>query len=176
MALVIDATVGGATANSFVLKTEMDAYVLTRLNAGAWTGVDAQLAALTEATRQLNVQPWDGSTVTSTQALNWPRQFVTNPDAPAWGTAIDYATTIIPQRVKDATCELALQFLKAGTTDIASLPANDGLIRKRVDVLEKEWADPRVQKEGLERYPLVWNLIAPLLVGGSSINFRTVRT
>jgi len=178
MTLVLDATVGGATANTFVTAAEMTTYLEGRLNASVWTGADAQLPALVEATRELAMQDWIGTTVTSTQALTWPRQYAADPDAPAGGSQIEYATTVVPVRVKNATCELALQFLKAGTTDIAAVDATDGVIEKTVDVLTTIWADPRAQKQGLRKYPMVLRYIRPLLMhgsGGGNGNISLVR-
>lgn len=176
MALVLNATVGGAAANTFVTAAEMTKYVEGRLNAAIWTAADAQLPALVEATHELTMLQWIGTTVTETQALAWPRQYAENPDAPAGGSQIDYATNIIPVRVKHATCELALQFLKAGTTDISGLSATDGILEKTVDVLTTVYADPRAQKQGLRRYPMVMRFIRPLLAnGGSGIVVSTVR-
>lgn len=176
MSLILDATVGGATANTFVTAAEMTTYLEGRLNASVWTAAAAQLPALVEATRELAMLDWIGTTVTSQQALPWPRQYAANPDAPAGGSQIEYATTVIPTRVKDATCELALQFLKAGTTDIAALSATDGIVEKTVDVLTTIWADPRAQKQGLRRYPSVMRYIRPLLAsGGSGVVMSLVR-
>lgn len=167
MALVLNATVGGSAANTFVTAAEMTKYVEGRLNAAIWTAAEAQLPALVEATHELSMLTWIGTTVTSTQALSWPRQYAEDPDAPAGGSTIEYATNIVPVRVKHATCELALQFLKGGTTDIAALPATDGILEKTVDVLTTIYADPRAQKQGLRRYPSVMRFIRPLLLYGS---------
>ena len=168
MALVIDATVGADTANSFVTLSEAATYMEARLNASLWDAAttDTQNRALVEATRELCGQQWAGTPVTSTQALQWPRQWVANPDAPSWGYAVFYTTTEIPARVKDATCELAFQFVKMGTTDLAALPSTYGLIENTVDVLTKRWADSRAQKLGLERFPRVMDRIRPLVIGG----------
>jgi hypothetical protein len=167
MALVLNATVGGAAANTFATAAEMTTYLEGRLNSSIWTGADAQLPALVEATHELSMQQWIGTTVTSTQALPWPRQYAADPDAPAGGSLIEYATNIIPVRIKHATCELALQFLKAGTVDISGLTVTDGILEKTVDVLTTIYADPRSQKQGLRRYPMVMRFIRPLLVSGS---------
>ena len=167
MSITIVATVGSATANSFVTEAEAIAYVATRLNASSWTTVtgatctETEKAALIESTRELSALAWKGQRVDSTQVLSWPRQWVENPDSPvgAWDF---YATTVIPQRVKDAQCELALEFLKAGTTDVAALPSSDGVIQKTVDVLTTIWAEPHARVKGLARYPRVLALLRPL--------------
>ena len=168
MAPTIVATVGSASANSFVTLSEMTAYCDARLNASIWTEADAQVAALVEATRELSLLTYVGSRVTATQKLSWPRDYAPNPDAP-WVELIGdallsyFADTVIPQRVKDATCELALQFLIAGTTDLASADANEGVIRKKVDVLETEWESASSRASGLSRFPRVLAMIGPML-------------
>jgi hypothetical protein len=144
------ATAGASTANSFVTVSECDTYCDARLNASAWTGEsdeDQKARALIDATRELNVHRYKGASATDTQALVRPRQWALDPDA-AWPDTTYFSTTEIPQRVKDACCELALQFLIAGTTDLAALDATQGVIRKRVDVLETEWAKPYERPQG----------------------------
>ena len=150
----------------------MTAYCEGRLNASVWVASAAQEPALVESARELSALNWQGLTVSETQALNWPRQYVCDVDSPS---GLYFATTIIPQRVKDAACELALQFLKAGTTDIAAMPTTEGVIEKTVDVLTTRWADPRAQKVGLRRYPSVWRTIQPLLLSAGGIVVPLVR-
>ena len=180
MPITIVATAGSATANAFVTAAEMTSYCDARLNATAWTGADAQLPALVEATRDISLLDFVGSRTDATQALSWPRAYAPDPDAPSVltdpativlsdGPPYYFADDEIPQRVKDATCELALQYLKLGTTDAASLPTNQGVIRKKVDVLETEWARPQDQPVGLARWPRVMAYLAPLLRGVSGL-------
>jgi hypothetical protein len=184
--ITITATPGSATANSFVTAAEMTAYCDARLNASIWTAADAQLPALVEATRDLSLLDYEAERTDDVQALSWPRQYAINPDAPTGsadptipvlidGLPVYFADDEIPQRVKDATCELALQYLKLGTTDAAALPSSDGVIRERVDVLETEWADPAKRAVGLARWPRVIAFIAPLLAtqGGGLDIVRT---
>jgi hypothetical protein len=111
-------TVGAATANSFVSLDDADEYLDARLNASAWNDEDDEdqkVRALIEATRELTVLAWEGSRTTTTQKLAWPRQYATDPDKPNPSQLGDIALLYfdddeIPQRVKDATCELALEF------------------------------------------------------------------
>lgn len=168
MSITIVATVGSASANSFITEAEAIAYVATRLNAGSWTTVsgatctETEKAALIESTRELSALVWKGQRVDSTQVLAWPRQWVENPDSPtgAWDF---YATTVIPQRVKDACAELAFQFIKAGTTDLAAVDPNAGVIEKTVDVLTTRWDGYRKPTSLLGRFPSVSRSIKPLL-------------
>jgi len=162
MALVLDASVGASTANTFVTAAEMTTYCEGRLNATAWSATAAQEPALVEATRELSMLRWKGSTASETQSLAWPRLYVQNPDSSAGN---DFDSGVIPQRVKDATCDLALQFLRAGTTDISIMPSTEGVIEKTVDVLTTRYASPREQKTGLRRFPSVYRFISPMLAG-----------
>jgi hypothetical protein len=65
--------------------------------------------------------------------------------------------TTIPQRLKDAQCELALRAL-AG--DLAA-DGESNIIREKVDVLETEYAPNTVK--GKVVYPLVDSLLSDLL-------------
>lgn len=167
MTFAIDATPGSATANSFVTSAEMTSYCEARLNASVWTGAAAQLPALAEATRDISLMGFAGMRATSTQALDWPRIFAPNPDSPFYP---DYfASTVVPQRVKDATCELALQYLKLGTTDLAAIPDTQYVIEKTVDVLTTRYAEPYQRPKGLARFPRVMEFLRPLLSYRSSL-------
>lgn len=162
MAVAVIAVPSADNANSYIDVAAFDAYCNDRLNATAGTSAteDDKGRAVIEATRELDVLLWHGRRKTDTQSLSWPRQGVKNPDAPH---GADFPSNVIPKRVQEATAELALQFLKAGASDIASLDPNAGVIRKRVDVLETEWAAPQQRKQGLARFPRVAQLIAPLI-------------
>ena len=173
MAVVITATVGSASANSFITLAEASSFMEARLNSSLWDAAttDSQNRSLVEATRELSAREWAGIRVDDTQALSWPRSWVVNPDS---SVNAYYATTIVPQRVKDATAELAFQFIKSGTTDVASLDPNIGIIEKTVDVLTTRYAEPYFRAQGLERFPSVMRYIRPLLMG-SGINVPLIR-
>lgn len=158
MTISLNATVGSASANSFVTEAEADAYLEARPNSGAWTGTTTKQQALIQSTRLLSALTWQGTRVDATQALSWPRQWVQDLDAPV-GTTY-FATTVVPQWLKDATCELALEVLKAGTTDLFALPSTEGVIQKTVGPLTTVYADPTLRKTELRRYPMVWQLIS----------------
>lgn len=176
MAITITATAGSASANSFVTEAEVIAYMAARLNASTWdtvTGVDCtetEKAALVEATRELSNRNWKGLRVDDTQALSFPRQYCPNPDSSIgdW-----YATTVIPQRIKDACCELAFQFVKAGTTDVAAEDSKWGVSSQTVDVIGTSY-EAHMRSRGLARYPRIMALISPLLEG-VGLTARVVR-
>lgn len=172
MTITITATVGSATANSFCTETEFVNYAAVRLNVPSGTTVsgttcsDNEKKALIEATRELSHLTWQGYRVDDTQVLAWPRSYCTDPDAPITDPPASYpyyATTVIPTRVKDATVELALEFLKAGTTDLAVADPNAGVIESTVDVLTTRWASASAHPTGWARFPRIVALIAPML-------------
>lgn len=168
MPVTLDPTPGGASANTFVSLAEATAYLGNRLNSGAWTAAspDDQSRALIEATRKISTMIWQGSRATDTQALSWPRFLAPNPDGVTITWWAYYDPAIIPQRIKDATCELALEFLRAGTNDIANADPNAGVIEKQVDVLITRWQAGQ-RPVGLNRFTRVMDLIGPLLSIGT---------
>lgn len=188
MSITIVATPGAADANSHVTADEMTAYCDARLNASVWTAADDQLPALVEATRDLTTLAYVGDRGSATQALAWPRVWAPNPDAPTIlvdptlyiqvGSAqlIYYGETEIPRRVKDATCELALQYLKAGATDLAALDPKIGVLQKTVGPLSTTYAEPEKRAQGLARFPRVMALLAPLLAPSAGSGLTVVRT
>lgn len=110
MALVLDATVGGSSANSYCTRAEGDTYHEAHLYATAWTGATSgnKDAALVWATRMLDEQiEWAGEKTTVEQALRWPRGGAYDRD----GIEID--SEIIPTFLKHATAELARYLLSS---------------------------------------------------------------
>lgn len=168
MALEIIATAGASDANSLVTTNEMTAYCATRLNASAWTDVAAKWPALTEATRDVSLMLFVGTRVTLTQALSWPRDWARNPDQPEVEfigniELMYYPRTVIPQRIKDATCELGLQYLNTGAADLSVIDANVGVIEKTADVLTTRWESGTAAPKGIYRFPRILTMLAPLL-------------
>jgi hypothetical protein len=116
-------TVGSATANSYATAEEALAYFEARLGGEKWpAGAAAATKALLTAMRILEGLRFKGRRVDATQALNWPR-VANTPQERGWGDASpyiastslglvagngrNYATTAIPQPIKDAQCEIA---------------------------------------------------------------------
>lgn len=186
MPLSIVATIGSASANSFVTEAEFIAHCASRLNphsgvtVSGGSNTETEKAALIEAGRWLNLLAWLGSRTDEVQAMAWPRQYVTDPDAPALTAVTDieqlyFADDELPTRVKLGQMELAIEFLKAGTTDIATLDPNIGVIEKTIDVLTTRYAEPYQRAQGLNRFPRVVQQIAPLLAGSAG-GLEVVRT
>lgn len=141
MTVTVDATVGGANANSFITVADADTIANNMLNVTDWSDAttDDKSRALIMATTDLNPLEWVGTRATTTQALSWPRI-----DAEINGRPIE--DTEIPREIKQATFDLALSILQdtaaapSGTTGelIPGIP-NGGLKRLKLDVMEIEW-------------------------------------
>lgn len=143
MPLVLDATPGAHTANSYATVAEADSYHEAHLYAASWTaaGTPTKAQALVMATRWLDVQAqWAGYTSSSLQVLGWPRCGVANP---VTGWTLD--STTIPQRVKDVTAELARLLIEGNLT--ADNPADvAGLKRLQAGPVSLEFRDDVTSK------------------------------
>lgn len=102
MAAVIDATVSGVSANSYVTLAAADAYFETVPDSSSWSDKtsDQRNRALISATRWIDALSFYGDRCTTTQALKWPRE-----DFEVDG--IELVCTLIPTEIKVATYELA---------------------------------------------------------------------
>lgn len=103
--MVFDDTVGGANANSWADVTYFKAYHETRYPQLAWitTASDPKIQALLiMAGRALNGDiDWTGTAVDNVQAMTWPRSGMLTRNG------FPIATTVIPDELKNAQCELA---------------------------------------------------------------------
>ena len=122
MAITIDATVGGAAANSYITLSDANAIVeglIADDDVAAWDGSsnDNKNRALYTATVRIDRERFLGARVTNTQALQWPRQGVRKPDTYIntysigfpFRISTDYfAETEIPEQVKKAQVILAV--------------------------------------------------------------------
>lgn len=190
MPLTLIATAGGATSNAYCDAATADAYFLGRAFSDAWTGYTTaqKEQALVFATSLLDRERWKGvkgSTPASglTQALAWPRRWAPTPeyDADADFIATDfidtslafYSALTIPNPIVKATCELAFEILKAGTTDPfgkAGQPERN-VKQKTIDVLTTVYFDLQDRARGLAVFPSVYAEIADLLRGSDAIAF-----
>ena len=135
-----------------------DAYWAVRSDA-TWENADLaeKERALLEATQYLDgAYDWKGARYSLTQSLAWPR-FGVEVD----GVTLDAAT--MPQKIKDATAELALEGL-AGR--LLPARARGGAIERvkagSVEVAYMEGAPPR------KTFPFVTLLLRGLFRGGES--------
>ena len=132
MAVTIDATAGGANANSYITLTEADTFVeamISSSDVSKWTtgNDDTRNRALAAAAERLDRERFLGARATDTQARQWPRTGVRKPDTyvNTYATGFpfriseDYFTdTEIPDQVKRAQIELAV-YLKNNVDGIS---------------------------------------------------------
>lgn len=169
MALTIVATVGSASANSYADESEADAYLEARLHSDAWWDADDadRRKALVEAARELDNLPWLGTRSDATQVLEWPREWVRDPDTPISDPGQDYpyyADDVVPERVKDAQVELALEFLRAGTTDLSVRDSQLDVQSEGVSgAVSTQYVKPLHRARGLQKFPRVMSRVAPLI-------------
>jgi len=99
---------GLSTANSYVSVADADTYHATYTGSTDWSGAEnaTKERALIAATQYLDIEHegrWRGVKDSSTQSLAWPRCDAEDSD----GYLID--SDALPQKLKDACCELALR-------------------------------------------------------------------
>jgi hypothetical protein len=176
----LDATVGGATANSFVSLDDADEYLSTRTD---WVDGDEddKNDALIESARELSLlEPvLQGYRTDAVQALCFPRILVINTKAP-WNSTIgltgfpEYADDIIPGDWAKANIELGYEFFRQGTTAIISSDDSSTVIEKTVGPLTTRWASPVEEAVapliGLARFPRVLALVQQFFAADKSGN------
>jgi hypothetical protein len=122
MAITIDATVGGANANSYLTLAAAQAIIdgfVEDADVTAWASAttDQKNRALFTATQRLDRERFLGARATDTQALQWPRTGVRKPDTyintyavgfPFRITTDYYTDDEIPQQVQYAQVVLAV--------------------------------------------------------------------
>ena len=122
MAVTIDATVGGANANSYLTLADAQAIIdgfVEDADVTAWASAttDQKNRALYTATQRLDRERYLGARATDTQALQWPRTGVRKPDTyintytvgfPFRITTDYFTDTEIPDQIKYAQVVLAV--------------------------------------------------------------------
>ncbi len=141
--MALDATVGGASTNSYVTVSEANSYFADRSHADAWEDEENQAAALVTASQAIDwYVTWKGQRATGTQSMDWPRVGVLDK------VGTEYPLDVIPQDVKTATYEMALASLDAdrmADSDLAGLSevraaslmikTDDGLYNTKPDTI-----------------------------------------
>lgn len=122
MPISINATVGSASANSYITLADAQAIIdgfVEDADVTAWASAttDQKNRALYTATQRLDRERFLGARATDTQALQWPRTGVRKPDTyintyavgfPFRITTDYYTDTEIPDQVKKAQVVLAV--------------------------------------------------------------------
>ena len=137
----LDATLAGATSNSYVDAAEAAAIANNFPFGPDWaaTPADDIDTALIVATRWLETLSYGGTRCTTTQRLKWPRK----------GAECDGVTSTcseIPYTIKEAEVILAWQYIQDpksfpgfGGSAGDSAPAGTYIKRQKIDVLEIEY-------------------------------------
>ena len=149
--------------DAYVSLTESNTYWSNRNNTTWSSASDANKEkAIREATQYLDgAYEYVGELTDLEQSLAWPRSF-SYIQSGNFKNAI-FATDVIPQKIKDACCELALDALSARL-----MPSQDraGLIKKqKVDVIEVEYMDYAPSQKTFDFVSL---LLKGLTVGGKN--------
>lgn len=122
MAIVLNATIGAADANSYLTLSDAQAIIDGMVegdDVAAWASAttDQKNRALVSAAMRIDRERFLGARATDTQAMQWPRTGVRKPDTYINTYAVgfpfrittDYFTdTEIPQQVKDAQATMAV--------------------------------------------------------------------
>lgn len=165
---VVEDGTAKADAISYVSLADADLYHSHRQNA-AWLALThgQKEAALVKATGYISQKyrmRFKGDRVSSTQALDWPRNYVEYTDyafvrqngAQVIGGFLFYPSDEVPREIKDATCELALFAISGSLLD----EQGQNIKREKVDVLEVEYQD--FTSAG-RKFPSVDGILAPFL-------------
>ena len=166
MAVTIDATVGGASSNSYITLIEANAFNEQNIHDTTWLLLtdDQKNAVIVWATRLLDTYMlWKGKKATVTQRLQWPRKYTyykntisTWTEDPEYWDSAEYAIpeTIIPDWLKEATAEYArllgvsdraadnsMAGFKEITVDVITLKADKTTIPKQLpnQILDMIW-------------------------------------
>ena len=122
MAITLDATVGGANANTYISLSDANSFIeglVLNDDTSAWdnSSTDNKNRALFTAAQRIDREKFLGARVADTQALEWPRSGVRKPDTYTnlYGLSFPnrlvtdyYLDTEIPDRVKHAQVVLAV--------------------------------------------------------------------
>ena len=136
MAITLDATVGGANANTYISLSDANSFIeglVLNDDTTAWdnSSTDNKNRALFTAAQRIDREKFLGARVADTQALEWPRSGVRKPDTytnlyglsfPNRLVADYYLDTEIPDRVKHAQVVLAVYLTNnRGGLDLSGL-------------------------------------------------------
>ena len=163
---VVEDGTGKSDAVSYVTLAEADEYHARRNNA-TWLALThgQKEAALVNATTYMAQKyrlRWKGDRVSSTQALDWPRNFVQYADyayvtrngAQQIGGYFYYPADDVPVEIKNACCDLAVYVLSGALYG----EQGQSVKREKVGPLEVEYQD---YSTAGRTYPAVDGMLAP---------------
>ncbi|MEN3329018.1 MAG: hypothetical protein V7638_3825 [Acidobacteriota bacterium] len=174
MAFVLDATEGGATANSFCTVEFANDLLAGELYASDWPATDAgadlltKQKALVTATRELNRLEWEGQrTDWNVQALQFPRVNLEDRD----GNFVDPNTN--PLELKEATVRLALYRLPRNPAVLVDESLLQFKRLKIAGAIELEMREGVPSEQDIPEQ--VWDLISRWLIIAGSGSVRVYR-
>lgn len=149
-----------ADADSYIALADAETYATERGFGTAWSGATdaAKEAALRYATQWLDERyDWLGIiSTTATNRLKWPRLYAVDMDGREW--------TGVPQALKDAVVEVALQHLSTGVNEVHK--RGGAIKRVRVEgAVEREYFDGAPANRS---WPFVDRLLRNLYLGSPS--------
>jgi len=170
----LDATIGGANANSYATLAEANEYFQNSPHLQEWNNHNDEYkeAALIQATQWLDLLGWAGKCCGTTQRLQWPRTDVTC-------MCREAVCTEIPFQVKQAEFELAFQLVHnpdAICGGVKGGGVKSGAVkRNKLGDLEQEFFEPangdqsQVSVTGpvvLQAFPWLVDMLGCWLAGG----------
>lgn len=145
--------------SQYVSNYDADTYFLTRWNSGLWVqqSEDNKTALLITATRYIDCLNFEGDKTNVKQANEFPR-----------GT-----DTVVPQSIKDATCEIAYQLITGRDVEYDAL--NSESAQMSFDT-NREVFNDSVNQAKIHGIPSViaWKKLLPYLRDGSIITLSRV--
>ena len=162
MALSIDASIATPSANSYADLAWVNAYAQTAIDSDAWNLLDdtqVKILYILRARRLMDSRVYyPGRRVQYSQALEWPRIWVSHPSSGY------YNTDIIPDAVKDAQSQLALYLAMTTTNTFGTLETSN------FDHLKVGPIDITFSKNGsTEGMAYFANVIIPILETGKCV-------
>ena len=173
MAFVVEDGTGKSDANSYCTVEYADAYHADFTSSGDWSAASEadKQAALINGTQYIDLAyggRWKGYKAKGygdedEQALDWPQ--IGNYDEDGW----PYDETIIPVRIKQATCEAALRSLK-GDDLLGTVTATEQVTSESVTVgpISESRSYAGSKSYGYV-YPKIDRLVRPFLHDGGKV-------
>ena len=166
MALVVETGSGATNSESYASVADADAYFTARAGTTTWAAAStaSKEQALRDATTYLDLTygpRWVGRRVHESQALDWPRQFISDRD----GFPVD--SDEIPTRIKYATIEAALMALSENLLPDIAEPGS--ILEEEVKVGPVEQRIKYSSRSQIKRYRKVFEYVREFLYRGRLI-------
>ena len=166
MSLIVENGTGLSTAESYITVAAASTRQSALGNSNWTTLSTAEMEEALRRATQYMLQAyrgrWQGTRINATQALDWPRNWVT-----VDGYAVD--ADIVPTDIANACADMAF---RAAAGDLAA-DLTRGIVREQVGPLETEYDRNSPQSV---RYRAIDMMLAPYLTRGAGGSMMVVRT